>query len=1049
MGHRRRRGTNALRLACLLALAAGLLATGSPGGALRIQPGASAGSLTSLTLTSVGSDGSAADAASAQAAIASGGRYVAFESQAALGVSASVQTNSHSLHNGSAPVSRIYVHDLVGGGTTLLSDPAGGDAEAPDISANGRLVSFEQRGNVYVADRQATGVGPFDTPANLVVRRVTGTPRDLEYEHAVSCPPDTGLNRVTPCRPHLSADGSTLVYAAELTPVSPELAVTATFGESAPARLPGDMLDFSAYDGDEVYGEPGGEATVGYRNTGGTPIAFGRAGVTVTEPPGTGQYPPFTLSGDTCTGTLGPGQSCAVDVTFQLETCSRYYLDQMRLVSGHLTTHASTPAGQSVLDLTAFCDFYELDGPAGPVGQSAVRQSADASQPVCPTPPTGLALAAAPVATIDNQGAALTDAGPTEIGRPYVLWTTITVPYYEGTSYVLLRTANGPDCQIRLVNPAKLGMKLADPLPKSAPPACYQGEPLGSEGGSGETPTDPRQECTAYLLVDPGQVAPDGAFLGTYEPTSNSPVVTVTSYLTEQGVRHVIVARRAPGGTGNFGASPSTVVSVTGTGAELPGAAEPSVSANGRYVGFAAPIPIGATGQQVAPGASEVWRHDTGKAGKAGDRPGATTLVSCLPRARAGPCLAAANADSPSVSGDGQLVAFATTAAPVPHNAYPGTGGYPGTGTDTAGVAGVAGVAGQVSADQVYLRSVAARTTVLISEPFIMKIHGGNRRGISERTPGNNPNNGGGNGPSYAPAITQDSSAVAYVSRATNLTAAQVPAGTANLYLRSVSPGVTANELASATGASLPAGTSVGLPSIDAHGRLVAFRATGALTAGAPPGIASIYTFGRLPSFAAPPAAGFGSVLIDSGTHARPVGVTDIGPGPGTVTGVQATAPFGVSGDRCIGVTLYQGSRCAVTLTFTPAKAGAATGVLTVTTQDDDEPPVIVSISATAAVPAPQLILSPGVASAGEASQVVGTDFPPDQTITLTWSLGLGSGAAMSSGTGTFGAAMVIFPNDFVGPRTLIASGNAGPLATAPFLVQDAPAEPPFSQQVP
>ncbi|MGH3156631.1 MAG: choice-of-anchor D domain-containing protein, partial [Streptosporangiaceae bacterium] len=377
------------------------------------------------------------------------------------------------------------------------------------------------------------------------------------------------------------------------------------------------------------------------------------------------------------------------------------------------------------------------------------------------------------------------------------------------------------------------------------------------------------------------------------------------------------------------------------------------------------------------------------------------------------------------VSGDGRQVAFATMAAVAPRNGYPGT--------STGG--GDAGGGGRVSPDQVFVRSVDASVSDLVSSsPFKSNDHESKRTAIR-----------GGNGASYAPVMTQDASTVAYVSQATDLTSAQVRGGAAGLYLRSASGGG-ANELAASAGP----GTAIGLPSADAIGRLVTFPASGALTATAPRGIASVYTFDRLPSLSSSPsAAGFGSVLLDSGTRAIAVTVTDSGPGPGTVTGAAASGPFGVPADRCVGVTLQAGSRCTVTVTFTPSSAGPATGTLSVTTQDDDEPPVIGGVPATATVPQPLLVVSPGVASAGEACQVTGSSFPPYRKITLSWSPGLGSAVARSSSAGGFSAAMVIFPNDFIGPRSLIASGATGQLASAPFLVQQAPVEPPFTATPP
>jgi hypothetical protein len=117
-----------------------------------------------------------------------------------------------------------------------------------------------------------------------------------------------------------------------------------------------------------------------------------------------------------------------------------------------------------------------------------------------------------------------------------------------------------------------------------------------------------------------------------------------------------------------------------------------------------------------------------------------------------------------------------------------------------------------------------------------------------------------------------------------------------------------------------------------------------------------------------------------------------------------------------------------------------------VTTEDDDEPPVSGTAAATATVPRPQLTASPDVASAGDATGILGSGFPPGQKIMLSWSPGLGTATTVTSKAGGFSVAMVIFPNDIVGPRTLIAGTAAVPrLAIEAFLVQPGTAEPPFT----
>src|SRR5690348_14212599 len=126
--------------------------------------------------------GAAAPAPNARPAISANGRYVAFQSQATLKVSASVVPPPRATASPSGNW-RVYVRDQTGRVTSLLSDPGNGDATAPSISGTGKLVSYLLDGgtenNVVVVNRQTTGKGPFDTAANLAVKTVTGTPNDL------------------------------------------------------------------------------------------------------------------------------------------------------------------------------------------------------------------------------------------------------------------------------------------------------------------------------------------------------------------------------------------------------------------------------------------------------------------------------------------------------------------------------------------------------------------------------------------------------------------------------------------------------------------------------------------------------------------------------------------------------------------------------------------------------------------------------------------------------------------------------------------------------
>lgn len=136
-----------------------------------------------IELVSLNNQGVPGNADSINPVISDNGRFVVYESRASNLVSQTVLATSN-----------IYVRDLVTGVTRLLSRsasgvPGNGGSFAPDISADGRYVTFASRANnldpsfgpeavgtttqVYVLDRDVTGSGVFDRPENVRVRLVS------------------------------------------------------------------------------------------------------------------------------------------------------------------------------------------------------------------------------------------------------------------------------------------------------------------------------------------------------------------------------------------------------------------------------------------------------------------------------------------------------------------------------------------------------------------------------------------------------------------------------------------------------------------------------------------------------------------------------------------------------------------------------------------------------------------------------------------------------------------------------------------------------------
>lgn len=908
-----------------------------------------------LTLTSVGSDGKPRSAPSTEATVAANGRYVAFASRAAL-------------VPGVGDDESVYLRDLVSDHTTLLSDPKDGDAEAPTISADGRLVGYQADApsdDVYVVDRRTN-----------TRRRITGGAHDLSYERIPPCRSDVGdgSQRITPCGPKLSADGHVLAYPARQDPIAPTLLTS-----DRTSSLSGDVLDLTPSEPGRPYGvpdytDPTVTATVTYRNAGHDPVRF-------TAPPTLSQAVdnPFRLGATDCTGGLTPGRECTATVHYDSDICSDVAGETGHLFTGRLITHAATPAGQSVLQISAFCFQPQ------PLGREFAAMAAPAAEAptACPASPTGLDLVPAPTRTTDNQGTTLVDAGPADIDRPYLMWTVLNAPQGSGSgsAAVTFARADAADCALQLVDPTV--MRPAQPLPEATPAPCTEGELLFSQPTSFAPPTPDAlpSSCTAYVLVSPGSVTPDNALLGTvYYPFFNSgySALQPDTYFAVRGVSDIVATRQDPSGTGNFATSPTTVVSVDTHGARLPGASQPTLSATGRYVAFAAPVPVGQPGQQLALGASQVWLRDTESRAKP------TQLVSCLPGGRAGSCIRPVNADSPSLSGDGNRLAFATT-------------GHTG---------------------QVYVRALRTATTTLVT---------------SGR-------------PSYAPMLAPDGSAVVFVSQAAGLTRPPVPEGTASVYLRRLLPRAGSVALLSTNSTQLSSAAVAGVPSVDAHARLITFPTTARLLANAPPEMANVYTVEEFPRLGSSPGlANFGTTLLGSGTRQITLTITNSGPGPGTVSALTVDAPFRVGRNDCVGQVLYPSASCRVTLAFTPTAPGPADGTVAVSTTDSGETPLASTVDATASVPLPQLVPSPAVASGGQVTHVRGVGLPPGQAITLRWNHGLGTGMAVSSSTGVITVDLVIFPRDVAGPRTIVASSAEFPsLAAASLLVQPASQEPPF-----
>ena len=85
--------------------------------------------------------------------------------------------------------------------------------------------------------------------------------------------------------------------------------------------------------------------------------------------------------------------------------------------------------------------------------------------------------------------------------------------------------------------------------------------------------------------------------------------------------------------------------------------------------------------------------------------------------------------------------------------------------------------------------------------------------------------------------------------------------------------------------------------------------------------------------------------------------------------------------------------------------------------------------------PGATLTVSPELGPAGFVTAVIGTGFPPGPVI-VAWSPGIGATTAVVGPDGTFGTRLLVFPNDRLGPRAVVATGGTTTAYDAFLVVQ-------------
>ena len=481
-------------------------------------------------------------------------------------------------------------------------------------------------------------------------------------------------------------------------------------------------------------------------------------------------------------------------------------------------------------------------------------------------------------------------------------------------------------------------------------------------------------------------------------------------------------------------------------------ASEPSVSGDGRYVAFTW------TGSGDTAANREVYVRDTVEG---------STL-----RASSSVPGAVADDDSydPAISRDGRIVAFTSDAGNLvagDQNKQRDVFAYDRTTGQTALVSIGAGGQGDgpseapaISADanRIAFESRASNLVAGLAST-VQNVYVRDRATGGTLIASTAPGGGTATSDSGQAAISADGQVVAFASAAPNLIASSDDAvlaslgegrgGTFEVYAHDLVTGQTIR--ISDTPAATPGGSESLRPAIGGNGRFVAFESTSALLVGGDTNKVRDVLLRDLP-----PAATLGPATLDFGSRA--IGVpgppiaailTNSGWGPLTIgaatKGGDADADFDVALNSCDARTLRFMQACPITVVFTPTDRGNRIAVLTVA-HDGPASPATVNLRGGGS--RAELKLSPPIGQPGIVIIATGSGFPGNTQVLLTWSRGVTPKmpTITTDESGAFRVQVLVFHNDIVGARDLVASpvgSTVFPPFAAPFLVVEAGSQPP------
>lgn len=240
----------------------------------------------------------------------------------------------------------------------------------------------------------------------------------------------------------------------------------------------------------------------------------------------------------------------------------------------------------------------------------------------------------------------------------------------------------------------------------------------------------------------------------------------------------------------------------------------------------------------------------------------------------------------------------------------------------------------------------------------------------------------------------------------------------------------------------------------------------------------------------APTPLDLGAALIGAPAVAKNATVRNIGEVPVAIAAVALAGPqaaeFSITVNGCAGVTLKPKATCPVTIGGKPGQAGLRSVSLTVTggrkesaksllrmrgmaptttapttipvvttvppvtkpattvvatsppTAPPTSPPTAPPTTLPPAVFTPSLVMRPAVGRPGGVTEAIGTGFPPNATVHLSWEGDHVVRAVSADGSGRFSLSVVLMPGERIGGRYMatVDEASAYPGVRAPFLVQ-------------